>query len=252
MVAIFLGMLSSLGLAVMGIECHEGAGWLSGRIVRAAVKRLPAHVRGIREEEWLAELDAFEGLRILKLSWSIGVYLAAVRINFRYRSKDSRLFALPSLSAPPGTILATRQHPAVLIPRMLIGWAWISIALAATVNVIFLRASAWELFTWLPCLLVFPWTIHQIWKWAEKAWFLKDEQFILRLSVNGRSLSPFSRTQITNVRMERSLTARLLGYWTLVIEGSDESYYLHYMPFPNEMFELFQLWLSCGPESFQT
>ena len=55
---------------------------------------------------------------MLKLFWSVGVYVAAVRLQFRYRgeheARDMRgLF--PDWTIEPNAVVSIRRHPVVLI-----------------------------------------------------------------------------------------------------------------------------------------
>jgi hypothetical protein len=245
-------IFSSLALAVLGIECHEAAGWSSRRIVRGAVKRLPTRLRALREEEWLAELDAFEGLRILKLFWSIGIYVAAVRLHFRYSERGWREYFIPPLSAPPppGTIIALRRHPATLLSW---GFAFVACAIAclgATISTIFGGVSAYCLCLWLPCFLLALCLRRRVWSWTEWVWAVDGEQFIL-LKSHGCVPAAFPRASIADIRAEHSFFARLLGFGTLIFECSDRKFYIPCMPMPDHLMEDLRLWLCYGSGAFE-
>lgn len=251
MVKLSWAIFSSLALAVLGIECHEGAGWLSGHIVRAAVKRLPVRLRAVREEEWLAELGAFEGLRILKLFWSIGIYVAAIRLHFHYSERGWREYFIPPFSAPPtGTIFATRHHPATLLLSSFAFLTWVIVTICITIGVILGAASVYCLCFWLPCILVALMLKRRIWGWCEWCWAVNGEQF-MALRSHGSVSVAFSRTSITDFRLKRSVLARLLGFGTLILQCSDGEFYIPYMPFPDHLIEDLHLWLSYGSGAFE-
>jgi hypothetical protein len=76
------GVLGFLGAAVVGMllsELHESSSILARFIVRRAARRLVEPMRSIREEEWLAELEAMPGLHIVRLLWALHTLPAAWR-----------------------------------------------------------------------------------------------------------------------------------------------------------------------------
>jgi Domain of unknown function (DUF5679) len=58
-------------------EVFGAAGWLSTKVVRRAVRRLPPGARAVRQDEWLAELKSMEGLKLTKLLWALGCFRGA-------------------------------------------------------------------------------------------------------------------------------------------------------------------------------
>jgi hypothetical protein len=76
------GALAFVGAAVAGMllsEAHESASVLARFIVRHSARRLAEPMRSIREEEWLAELEAMEGLHIVRLLWALHTVAAMLR-----------------------------------------------------------------------------------------------------------------------------------------------------------------------------
>jgi hypothetical protein len=69
------GLLGFVGAAVVGMllsEVHESASIVARFLVERAADRLPLGVREVRRDEWLAKLDAMEGLHILRLCRALG------------------------------------------------------------------------------------------------------------------------------------------------------------------------------------
>jgi hypothetical protein len=77
--------LCFIGLAVVGLlltEAHESAAIAARSIVNHAANRLPERWREIRREEWLALLEAQQGMPIVKLATSFGLYGRLSEPNF--------------------------------------------------------------------------------------------------------------------------------------------------------------------------
>lgn len=83
-------VLSFIGVAVVGMlmkEAHASLAIAARSIVNRAADRLPDRWREIRREEWLAVLDARDGMPIVKLLTSIGLFTSAIRSQLRDRLK---------------------------------------------------------------------------------------------------------------------------------------------------------------------
>jgi hypothetical protein len=83
------GVLLSVLLAVVVAEARDYAGWVAPRIVGQAVKRLPEQLRATRQEEWVAEIAARDGLKIFRLTLAIGIYVSSVRVARAHRGRTA-------------------------------------------------------------------------------------------------------------------------------------------------------------------
>ncbi len=105
---IVLWVAAAVGTALLAMilaDVHESFAWIAGKIVRRAARRLPAHLREVREEEWLAELQAFEGMRLVKLLWALQ-YLWAARKIRRTRTRGTAHTPVPADKAEVRTVIA--------------------------------------------------------------------------------------------------------------------------------------------------
>lgn len=60
---------------------------LAIKVIRAAARRLPPSARRRYEDEWLAELDALTGLRLIKLLWALSVFRGSWALSRQLRSQ---------------------------------------------------------------------------------------------------------------------------------------------------------------------
>jgi hypothetical protein len=248
MLKVILGILGALALSIASSECHEAAGWLSSRIVRLAVRRLPKRLRDVREEEWLAELDAFEGLRILKLAWSLGVLFAAFRLRFRYRGehkaqRSRRIF--PDLRPGPGVIVVMRQHPAILLESLVASLSSLLTAIALTIHTGPVPFLVFMWLFWLALAIVF-WRDFRT--WCARVCVLTSEQLSLPAwsrSPNGCRVSP---DEVSRITLKRDLLGRFLDYGTLIIEESGGRVHTtRFVPYPAYMLQELGQWLPASP-----
>ena len=243
MLGVILGILGTLAWGIIAIECHEAAGWLSSRIVRLAARRLPVRLRAIREEEWLAELNAFEGLRILRLFWSLGVYFAAVRLRFRYRGehkarRSRRIF--PDITPGPGVIVVMRQHPAILLESLVASFGSLLAAIALTIDAGPVPFLVFMWLFWLALAVVF-W--RDLRTWCARVCVLTAEQ----LSLPAWSRSPngcrVSRDAVSRIMVKRDVLGRFFNYGTLIIEESGRVHTTRFVPYPLQLLVELEHWL---------
>src|SRR4051812_23607089 len=87
--AIMWGVLAFIGAAVVGMllsELHESASMVARFVIRRASRRLPAAIRDERRDDWLAELEAMEGLHIVRLAFALGLVVASLKIAWEWRN----------------------------------------------------------------------------------------------------------------------------------------------------------------------
>jgi hypothetical protein len=211
------GMLAALALAVVPADYHQGAGGLPARIVRSAAERLPERLGAIREEEWLAELDALEGRRLL---WSAGVYVAALRLGSRYRGerRAERPGGRFRVTLAPDVLVGYRRHPAIfLLP---VGAAAAELLSGVVVSVT-TGASPYLLAIWLPWLVQVIWLGRRTGKWLTGISAITAERLTLPAR-RARRDCVISRGAISEITLKRSPLGRSLGYGTLIIRESDQ------------------------------
>lgn len=118
----FIWALAFAGTAVVGMvlsEVHESASLLARFVVRRAARRLTEPMRSVREEEWLAELDAMEGLHLLSLLWALHTLPAAWRSpSRRLRGQQRRVRVIRVDNYDGLRMLSTRNYDRVLDAAM--------------------------------------------------------------------------------------------------------------------------------------
>jgi hypothetical protein len=98
-ILIFVG--TGLGGMIVG-EVYESASIVARCIVRRTVRRLPLDIRAIRLEEWLAELDAMDGLHVLRLCRAFGYVAASIRLRERGERHDAASAAASAAAGSTG------------------------------------------------------------------------------------------------------------------------------------------------------
>jgi hypothetical protein len=239
-------------VAAVTAACLAG-GWLAPWVVRLAAGILPGRLRAVREAEWLAELDAFDGPRPAKLAWSAGVCAAALRLVLRYRSESAadwrdRLF--PRFSPAPGTVYASRRHPAALLAPGAASLLLLAAAAALSAGIpavphpgqVMTAAAGW-----LGWLVSCCWLARRTRAWTVDVWYATADRLAVPGPARGPGGTNIPRGLIADVRVRQSLPARLLGYGTLVIEGHDGVLLtLSCAPFPQAVARAFAAWRDSG------
>lgn len=121
--------LAAAPAALIGIlltEVVDLGAWIAPRIVRAASARMPTlELRARYLEEWLAELSAFDGLKLIKLGKAISLWTSSWSVAKIFRSElgtvGVRVYACRVLSSCiwatkviwEGKSLAKHDHPDV-------------------------------------------------------------------------------------------------------------------------------------------
>jgi hypothetical protein len=98
-------VLSFTGAAIVGMllsEAHTTASLLARLTVRRSARRLKEPWRSIREEEWLAELDAMEGLHIFRLLLALGIVCATTRSKYRAPAQPRPVMTRGGMYDPVG------------------------------------------------------------------------------------------------------------------------------------------------------
>lgn len=86
--AFWVGAVVSAFLGLLLAEAADAGAWISPRLIRWAAKRLPtADSRDRYCEEWLAELHALDGLKLIKLGKATSLWLNSWRIRNVLRSE---------------------------------------------------------------------------------------------------------------------------------------------------------------------
>ena len=75
------GVAASAMFGMLLAEVPAISRWLAPKVVHRAARRLPKRLRAQKEEEWLAELRAMEGIKLFRVIFALGCFGAAIRIR---------------------------------------------------------------------------------------------------------------------------------------------------------------------------
>ena len=94
-VGALLGAFAAAVVAVVLAELADVGAWFAPKIVRSASKKMPTpELRERYREEWLAELSAFDGLKLIKLSKALSLWANSCALpECSVTSKDLLAFA---------------------------------------------------------------------------------------------------------------------------------------------------------------
>ncbi len=84
-----VGALVGAFFGAIAAELLDISAWVAPRMVRLAAKRLPTEELSQRyEEEWLAELHHYNGLKLIKLAKAASLLLNSFRVRAAYRTQS--------------------------------------------------------------------------------------------------------------------------------------------------------------------
>jgi hypothetical protein len=85
--SVILGAVVAIVLGLVVNELCDLSAWIAPRIVNRAVRHIPARLQDVRREEWLGELENYDGLKLTKLVFALGFWVTGLRLSFRYRAE---------------------------------------------------------------------------------------------------------------------------------------------------------------------
>ena len=133
-------------------------------------------------------------------------------------------------------VISIRQHPAVLLPRVLLALAGLGLAglLSSSVSTDNARLVIWIL--WVILLL---WLAAKIFAWALYNFVVTSLRIMLVQGVILRKVNFIPLDKVTDVEFRRSQTGRLLGYGELEVmtPGQDLALrHIRFLPYPEQIY----------------
>jgi membrane protein YdbS with pleckstrin-like domain len=133
-------------------------------------------------------------------------------------------------------VISIRQHPAVLLPRVLLVLAGLAIAglLSSSVNTGNARLVIWIL--WVILVL---WLVAKIFQWALYNFVVTSQRIMLVQGVILRRVNFIPLDKVTDVEFRRSQTGRLLGYGELEVmtPGQDLALrHIRFLAYPEQIY----------------
>ena len=135
-------------------------------------------------------------------------------------------------------VTTTRKHPAVLL------WpsaqALAGLLVAGVLNATVVHGVAGTVM-WALWLLLF---LRLVWKalnWTVGYFVVTSERLLLTTGVLTRRVNMMPMTKVTDMRFERSLSGRLLGYGEFIFESAGQEQALQnvdFLPYPEQLYLL--------------
>jgi uncharacterized membrane protein YdbT with pleckstrin-like domain len=132
--------------------------------------------------------------------------------------------------------LTIRRHPAALM--MPVALAFGGLVLAGTVNA-WAGANDTTMLLWWAWLGLLGWLIWKLIGWTMLYFIITEYRVILISGVLNRRVAMMPLNKISDIKLDRSMLGRMLGYGTIVIEGSGQDQALRnvvYMPYPEQLY----------------
>ncbi|MDQ1539052.1 MAG: hypothetical protein QOE58_3445 [Actinomycetota bacterium] len=136
------------------------------------------------------------------------------------------------------TVVSVRRHWAMLVPAFAEGLlalfvaGWVSGKLAGTPGPV-------DDVVWLAALAVFFRFVWKALEWAMDRFVVTDARILLTSGLLTRRVAMMPLRKVTDMTYERSLSGRLCGYGTFVMEsaGQDQSLRtIHFLPSPDRLY----------------
>lgn len=90
--AFWIGALAAAVIGLILTEITDLGAWIAPKIVQSAATRMPTSELNDRyREEWLAELSAFDGLKLIKLGKAVSLWLGSWRVARVLRSQPDTI-----------------------------------------------------------------------------------------------------------------------------------------------------------------
>lgn len=135
-------------------------------------------------------------------------------------------------------VIRFRRHWASIVTEVLTG---VVLFILLAVGAAFLPQNAvLDNLFWYAALLVLLRTSYKVSEWWVEKVVITDKRVMLTQGIVTHSAGMMPLTKVTDLTFQRTLTGRLLGYGTMVIESAGQIQALNridYLPDPEEVYE---------------
>ncbi|HJE58305.1 MAG TPA: PH domain-containing protein [Nocardiopsis listeri] len=133
-------------------------------------------------------------------------------------------------------VVTIRRHPAVLIGPVAIVLAALILAgiLSQTIGSGVVLAVIWWLW-----LLVLVWFVWRVAEWSVDYFVITSARLLLTTGLITRQVNMMPLGKVTDMRFERTLLGRFLGYGTFVMESAGQDQALSkidFIPYPEQLY----------------
>lgn len=135
------------------------------------------------------------------------------------------------------TAITVRFHPAVLIKP--VAQTLGGLALAGLLSTLAHPDGTVLLVIWLAWLVLVIRLLFYIYAYLEDYFVVTTQRLLLAKGVFKKTVNMMPLTKVTDMRFERSLTGRLLGYGTFVVESAGQDQALRnidHLPYPEQLY----------------
>ncbi len=133
-------------------------------------------------------------------------------------------------------VFTIRQHPAVLLPRILLVLLGLAIAGWLTSSVVHGSAA---LAIWILWVILLLWLGAKAWNWAVYYFVITSQRILLAQGVILRKVNYVPINKVTDIEYRLTTTGRLLGYGELEVRtaASDAALRnLRFLPYPQQLY----------------
>lgn len=136
------------------------------------------------------------------------------------------------LMSHEGRVIAVRRHPAVLLRPVaeVVGGLLLAGLASTALDLI------WIWWLWLALLFRLVW---KVFAWSIEFFLVTEHRVMLISGVLNRKVAMMPVAKVEDIKLERSVGGRLLGYGEFIIESAGQKQALRnvsYMPYPEQLY----------------
>lgn len=135
-------------------------------------------------------------------------------------------------------VVTIRRHPAVLIGP--VGAVLAALVVAGILsNTVIANSTASLAIIWWLWLLVLVWFVWQVAEWSVDYFVITSARLLLTTGLVTRQVNMMPLGKVTDMRFERTLVGRFLGYGTFVMESAGQDQALskiNFIPYPEQLY----------------
>jgi uncharacterized membrane protein YdbT with pleckstrin-like domain len=134
-------------------------------------------------------------------------------------------------------VITVRFHPAVLIRP--VAETLGGLAVAGLLTTITRLDTTLLLVLWLAWLILVVRLLFRIYSWLEDYFVVTSQRLLLAEGVFKKTVNMMPLGKVTDMRFERSATARLFGYGTFIVESAGQDQALSridHLPYPEQLY----------------
>ncbi|WP_344968506.1 PH domain-containing protein [Salinactinospora qingdaonensis] len=133
-------------------------------------------------------------------------------------------------------VITMRRHPAVLLMPVAVV---LGSLIGAGILSGFVGAPIAVAVVWWVWLLVLVWFVWRVAEWSVEYFVITSARLLLTTGLITRQVNMMPLGKVTDMRFERSILGRLIGYGTFVMESAGQDQALskiNYVPYPEQLY----------------